>query len=71
MTFVVIIITFVVRTKAKAKAKENAIVKIRTKGGNRVFQMNNSILFGKTLKDFLFIFLPKITLFFILFIFTN
>jgi len=38
LTFVVIIITFVVRTKAKAKAqakaKANAIVKIRTKGGD-------------------------------------
>jgi len=33
MTFVVIIITFVVRTKAKAKA--NAIVKIRTKAALR------------------------------------
>jgi len=31
MTFVVIILTFVVRTKAQAKAKANAIVQIRTK----------------------------------------
>jgi hypothetical protein len=37
LTFVVIIITFVVITKAKAKAKakENAIVKIRTKAALR------------------------------------
>jgi hypothetical protein len=31
LTFVVIILTFFVRTKAQAKAKANAIVKIRTK----------------------------------------
>ena len=42
MTFVVIIITFVVRTKAKAKA--NAIVKIRTKGqkGKRSIRIKNT-----------------------------
>jgi hypothetical protein len=35
LTFVVIIITFFVIKKAKAKAKENAIVKIRTKAALR------------------------------------